>query len=97
MAGAPGSLPVVAAVTPMASPANTYKVTGNNFTDEITVQVFENGALLESLSGSQISNVAVTSFAMDVGPLPPGSYSLQVVNADQVRSMLFPFTVNPNR
>ena len=96
-AGVPAAIPVIAAVTPMASPANTYKVIGDNFADGLTVQVSQNGMLLESLSGTQISNLAVTSFAMEIGPLPSGTYGLQVVSADQISPALFPFTVAANR
>ncbi len=96
-AGVPAAVPVVAAVTPMPSPADTYTVIGNNFANGLTVQISQNGMLLESLSGSQISNLAVTSFAMQTGPLSSGTYSLQVVTENQEHSTPFPFAVAANR
>ncbi len=86
--------PVVSGVTPPPQGSNTYTVAGSGFVTGLNAEIFQNGALLETVAGSAITNVTATSFAMESVPLTAGgAYSLQVVNADQGRSAPFNFTV----
>jgi len=86
--------PVVTGVTPPAAPSTAYTVNGSGFAVGLSVEIFQNGALLETLSGSAISNVTAISFSLQSVPLAPGgTFTIQVVNADQGRSAPFSFTV----
>ena len=90
--------PTVSGINP-ASPTATVGnqsvgVSGINFQTGLTVDVFYNGNLVGTLSGStQVQNVTPTSFTMVIDfNGNPGSYGIEVVNPGSKRSTRFNFT-----
>lgn len=85
--------PVVTAVTPLTAEASTFTATGTGFAPGLSVHIFQSGVLLEQVSGSAISVVTATSFTWQSMALAAGTYTIQVLNADQGLSAPFSFAL----
>lgn len=85
--------PVLTKVTPLTAGASTFTATGAGFAPGLSVQIFQSGALLEQVSGSAISALTATSFTWQSMALAAGTYTIQVLNADQGLSAPFSFTL----
>ena len=90
--------PTVSSINPSSPPVvngnQNVGVNGNYFQPNLTVDVFNNGgSKIGTLSGSQIQNVAATSFTMVVNlGASAGSFGIEVVNPDGKRSGRFTFS-----
>jgi hypothetical protein len=85
--------PVVTGVTPLTAGTSTFTASGTGFAAGLSVQIFQNGALLEQVSGSAISAVTATSFTWQSMALAAGTYTIQVLNINQGLSAPFSFTL----
>lgn len=85
--------PVVTGVTPLTAGTATLTVAGSGFAPGLSAQIFQNGALLEQVSGTAVSAATAAAFTAESVPLTAGTYTIQVLNADQGLSAPFSFTL----
>jgi hypothetical protein len=83
--------PAVTSVTEIAGQAGTFTVAGSGFAPGLSALI-QNGPLVMAVSGPAITNVTAVSFTM-AASLTPGTYTIQVANADKGFSAPYTFTV----
>lgn len=83
--------------SPFASNSDqNVSVSGSNFQNGMTVNVFFPGGGSGTLSGSQLQNVSPTSFTMVVTLNLTGTYGIRINNPSGLNSSTFNFTVRPS-